>query len=129
MSGVKRQLSLSLGFGQESGSSAPLEKRPAVDFKCAEASEATQCQSQSDPAGSLTSEATESRSRTGESRASAESVLPISSFEDLSPPYNIGEVYNIAKNLIMKCTESKLCMSLCYNTLLVIICILLTDLK
>ena len=74
MSGVKRQLSLlSLGFGQESGSSAPLEKRPAVNFECVEASEATQCQSQSDPAGSLTSKATESQS-TGESQASLQSL-------------------------------------------------------
>ena len=74
MSGVKRQLSLlSLGFGQESGSSAPLEKRSAVGFECAEASEATQCQSQSDPAGSLTSMATESRS-TGDSQTSTEPV-------------------------------------------------------
>ena len=104
---MKRQRSLfSFGFGQESDSSSSLEKRPAVDSECSEgASESSLTESQgTSPAESLNptepqTGPAESLSMSTESQTSAELVSPVSSFDDLSPPYDIGEVYDMASKL------------------------------
>lgn len=96
---MKRQLSLFsfAGFGQESCSSVPPEKRPAVNCESTEAgpTHSGTSLSQTEPAHSP-DESTES----GESPISTEPVSsPVGSFKDLSPPYDIGEVYRVANNL------------------------------
>jgi hypothetical protein len=102
---MKRQLSLlSLGFGESSGCSTPPEKRPAAD--------STECdESQPDSTSTTESQSlipliepqtgpVESLSMSTESQTSAEpGVSPVSSFGNLSPPYDVGEVYDMASKL------------------------------
>ena len=105
---MKRQLSLlSLGFGESSGGSTPLEKRPAVNSaECSEGG-ASETESQSTVLAESLIPQTEpligpadSLSMSTESQASAEpSVSPVSSFDNLSPPYDVGEVYDMASKL------------------------------
>ena len=107
---MKRQLSLlSLGFGESSGGSTPPEKRPAVDS--AECSEGGASQGETESQSTSTPESlipltkpligpADSLSMSTESQASAEpSVSPVSSFDNLSPPYDVGEVYDMASKL------------------------------
>ena len=100
---MKRQRSLfSFGFGQESGSSTPPEKRPAVD---SERSEGASGEAQSLTESQSTSPAespNRSESQTGPTQSlsiSTEPVSPVSSFENLSPPYDISEVYDMVNRL------------------------------